>query len=542
MKRFLCLAAFFTALVAVAQTSTVTYNATTDVIANPERGFYRHEGTHSSDYDPLNQNSLTNFRTNNKITLILRLFYLEGFINAPISSQYLQNMQNDFAKVRAAGLKCVVRFAYSDDYDSGTPQDATKAQILAHIAQLKPILTANADIIAVVQAGFIGTWGEWYYTSNFGMNPSTSDFNNRREVVESLLNALPTNRFVQIRTPKLKRSLFNVNSALTQAQAFQSTSLARTGHHNDCFLASSTDEGTYSNVATDYPYLEQETRFTPMGGETCAVNEPRSECPTAIQEFQKFHWSYINLDYHPGVISGWQADACFDEIEKRLGYRFELRTGIFPQTATLGSAVPVTIKIQNVGFAAPFNQRTAYVVFRNTVTNAEHRVALASDPRLWEAGIMTTITENLTLPATVTEGSYKMYLVLPDSDATLATRPEYAIRMANNNTWESTTGYNNLNHTLTISGALSVGDHNESKPELVIYPVPSNDQMTVQFPGIADFSVSVYNTLGQVIPVESRTESSDQLVINTSALSNGVYFVTLQGGNTKQTKRIIVKH
>lgn len=542
MKKVVCLIALVAASMAVAQTSTVTYSASTDIIANPERGFYRHEGTHSDAYDPLNQSSLAGFRTNSKITLILRLFYLENFINAPISSSYLQNMQSDFAKVRAAGLKCVVRFAYSDDYDSGQPQDATKAQMLAHIAQLKPILTANADVIAVLQAGFIGTWGEWYYTSNFGMNPSASDFNNRREIVDALLNAIPTNRYIQIRTPKLKRSVFSVTTALTQAQAFQATNVSRTGHHNDCFLASSTDEGTYGNIATDYPYLEQETRYTPMGGETCAVNAPRSECTTAIQEFEKFHWSYINLDYHPGVISDWQADACFSEIEKRLGYRFELRTGIFPQTATIGTQVPVTLKIQNIGFAAPFNQRTAYIVFRNTVSNAEHRVALTSDPRLWSSGVLTTITENLTLPATITSGSYKMYLALPDSDSALATRPEYAIRMANNNTWEATTGYNNLNHTITINSALSVGDHDADAPSLVVYPIPANDQLVLQFPGISDYKVLVYNSLGQTIGVDTSSDSSDKIIVNTSTLSNGVYFVSIHNGSKKETKRIIVSH
>ena len=40
--------------------------------------------------------------------------------------------------------------------------DATKEWMLKHIAQLKPIFTEYEDVIDVVQAGFIGVWGECF--------------------------------------------------------------------------------------------------------------------------------------------------------------------------------------------------------------------------------------------------------------------------------------------------------------------------------------------------------------------------------------------
>jgi pimeloyl-ACP methyl ester carboxylesterase len=39
-------------------------------------------------------------------------------------------------------------------------------RVVSHLDQLQPILTDNYDVIAFVQAGFIGSWGEWYYTTN----------------------------------------------------------------------------------------------------------------------------------------------------------------------------------------------------------------------------------------------------------------------------------------------------------------------------------------------------------------------------------------
>ena len=71
-----------------------------------------------------------------------------------------------------------------------------------HVAQLAPILTANQDAILALQAGFIGTWGEWHGSTNFNY-----DANGRREVLGALLDAVPY-RNVQIRTPQHKKTLY----------------------------------------------------------------------------------------------------------------------------------------------------------------------------------------------------------------------------------------------------------------------------------------------------------------------------------------------
>jgi hypothetical protein len=45
--------------------------------------------------------------------------------------------------------------------DSAPYGDATKAWMLRHIDQVSPLLHDNEDVIDALQAGFIGTWGEW---------------------------------------------------------------------------------------------------------------------------------------------------------------------------------------------------------------------------------------------------------------------------------------------------------------------------------------------------------------------------------------------
>ena len=137
-------------------------------------------------------------------------------------SRYLNGVKQDFNQIRIAGLKCLVRFAYSNEPTLVGSLDANRSQILAHISQLNPILVQNTDVIVAVQVGFKGTWGEWYYTDNFGYPvPNVADIQNRRAVVNALLTALPTIRMIQMRTPSLKLQALNSSFSLplTQAEA-----------------------------------------------------------------------------------------------------------------------------------------------------------------------------------------------------------------------------------------------------------------------------------------------------------------------------------
>ena len=539
MRRVFTTLVLFFALLANSQNTTVNYTVSTENFPNPERGFYHHKETRASNYSLLTQSSLANYRTNEKITLILRLYYLDQFLTSPISQTFLDNITTDMTRTRNAGIKCILRFAYSSSTTLGQ-RDASKAQILSHIQQLTPIFNANSDIITAVQAGFIGTYGEWYYTDHFGMNPTTADYANRREVVDALLTALPSSIKIQVRTPKLKQRLFNSTVALTQSQYFNNIAGSRVGHHNDCFLSDASDVGTYTNIATEYPYLAQETKFVPMGGESCDFDPNRSTCNVGTSEMALFHWSYMNIDYYPEVIDGFEDNNCLNDIKKKLGYRYELVSGTFPNTVSSNGLLNIALTIKNTGFASVYNDRTAYIVLKNTVTNHTYSLPLASNPKLWLDTNVIPINEQLTLPNDIVPGNYQMYLHLPDKSATISARPEYAIRLANENTWEATTGYNKLNHTLNVTQALSVADNTRINP--VIYPVPANDELIVEMENISDFKVTLFNTLGQNFNISSNEIAGNKLSLNTQSLSDGVYLLRFENGNIVDTKRIIVKH
>jgi len=468
--------------------STVNYEIDDTLFANPERGFYKWSETLSIGvYDFLDVSEMQMFRTNyidddtgsNPITIISRNFYLENFLNSDVSSEYLANMQADFDAAREAGSKIKVRFSYFDtcaypEYAALSPEPS---RVFQHIQNLKDVLNANADVIMTVQLGFVGAWGEWWADDKFGPFPgnggcqgtsadgiTNQNWIDRRKVVEDMLDVLVDDRTVSIRNVKWKQGVFDRDTPITITEAFSGSDVARSGHFNDCFLSNPSNTGTYSSDPTireqEKAFLEAETKYLPMGGETCGEYSPESYCSNAIAEMERMHWSYMNTDYDPDILSQW--GECIDEIKKRLGYRLELNSGTYTDSVQLGSQFNINIDLKNVGFAAPFNPRDVELILRDQATNDEYTVKLPDDPRFWLADQSTTysITRDICTSSSMLTGTYDMFLNLPDPYQSISDRPEYSIRLANTDSpngatiWEASTGYNNLQNAISVTNSV----------------------------------------------------------------------------------------
>lgn len=441
-----------------------TYATTNQNFANPERGFYHQDapmwrGTQTTSQSVASLRALRD----EGISTVRWYFLIDEFVTSNLSSSALDFIGAQFNNAREAGVKVIPRFAYNFPEGGTFPYqepDASLAQIQAHLTQLTPILTTHSDVIAFMEIGFVGAWGEWH-SSTSGHVTDGQITDSARAIVSALMAALPSDRMVAMRYAPYKQQLYG-DAPLAPEQAFNGSPQARMGAHNDCFLASYTDWGTYPSDPEARKavrqYLSRDNRFVPQGGETCNDNaeaQPYIGCTNALADLARLRFSSLNIDYKVEVLDGWRAGGCFNPIARRLGYRLSLVQSAIPSQAAAGEVMNLSLVVQNTGFASPYNPRGFEIVLRAHANGQLYRPALAEtpDPRRWlpDLGAF-TLNLSLTLPVDLPGGSYDVLLNLPDPEPTLYGRPEYSIRLANVGTWEADTGFNDLLVDVTVEG------------------------------------------------------------------------------------------
>jgi hypothetical protein len=437
----------------------IQYADSDENFANPERGFYRQLAPFwiGEQKDPLDAGELLKLRQQG-ITMLRTYFIIDEFIDRPISQEALDQINANFATVRQAGLKVLPRFSYNFAKDASRPQpDAPLDLVLTHIDQLTPVLRNNADVIAFVEAGFIGAWGEWHSSASDLVRERIGDESTlnsaSRQILARLLDALPESRMIALRRPMDKRTIFG-DGPLDKSEAFSAMDKARVGHHNDCFLASETDAGTYpiNAIEAEKSYLNQDNKYLPQGGETCrngGIAEPYVPCSNALKELTRMRYTTLNIDYHPDVIRRWQFAGCLDTIKLRLGYRFRLLEATLPAQARTGTSFNLAMTLKNDGFGGLYNPRLFEVILRNTQSGQVYNIDVTAqaDPRFWLPDGNVDLNLNIDL-SNVPTGQYQVLLHFPDP--MLYGRSDYAIRLANKDVWEENTGMNNLLATLEV--------------------------------------------------------------------------------------------
>jgi hypothetical protein len=433
-----------------------TFKASADEIANPERGMY----VWAAD----NLSAWTQAQADAQFAAGYRIVYapvrLDAHAGHALPATLLGELTDGFAVARRAGLKVIPRFMYN--FPAGetayrAAQDAPIDRVLEHIGQLKPVLAANADVIAYLQAGFIGAWGEWHTSSHDLTLPAR-----RTQIRAALLAALPPDRFVQVRYPP-----YLMAWAPQSPRWRDGSNAARIGVHNDCFLASNTDVGTYSeNPATrqrERDYVAALSTAAPFGAETCnpadAVNPtPRTTCDDILREGRRFGLTYLNDSYYRDLFHArWQTQGCLAQVKRSMGYRFELVTLRHSPHIVAGGSGELVLTVRNAGWARAFNPRGVQMVLRHRATGRVVRLALASiDPRAWLPGQTSTATARVAIPGGTPIGAYDMLLALPDRAASLAADVRYSVRPANADDtakaqgWDASLGAFRTGTTLTI--------------------------------------------------------------------------------------------
>jgi hypothetical protein len=409
------------------------FSGTDAEIANPERGFYRWAWT---DLDQFSKSDGADAYKNG-IRIVYAMVRLDAYKSSALPANLLSRLRTALSNARQSGVKVIPRFVYNypaNETEYRDVTDASLSRVLAHIAQLKPVLQENTDVIAYLQAGFIGAWGEWHTSSN-GLASST----NRTVIRDALLDAMPKDQFVQFRYPP--HLMAWSASAPAESSAFNGSAASRSGVHNDCFLASATDVGTYSDNASTRTeqrnYTMALSKVSPFGGETCNPADedgaqPRTSCAAILGEGKQFSLTYLNSEYYTEAFhSRWKKDGCYAEVQRSMGYRLEFLSTEHAATAAAGAAWPIRIAVRNVGWARPYKPRQLSVFLKHRVSGNVLKLVTSVDPRIWTAGNTFAHDTSVVIPSTAQPGDYDIYLALPDGAAQVNGDPRFAVRPAN---------------------------------------------------------------------------------------------------------------
>ena len=405
---------------------------------NPDRGMYDADYVLNRrvDYDRFALAYQEGFR------LVYASLDLETYVTEPTLPQELfAQVEYSLQEAQKSGVKLILRIVYRHSMAGEDPQ---KGVILAHLDQLAPLFARYLPVVSVVQAGLIGAWGEWHAFTGMFAASDPDHLTNRRELVEKLATIFP-DKFIQIRTPMHKESLFGSyreygdtthDAQITESIAYSDDIRARIGHHNDYILGSRTDMGTYEEGHIDFwrAYVRQDALYAPLGGETGAIVDENlgslTDCPSTLQEFRSMGYAFVNSAANEEVVAKWRKQGCYDTIAENIGYQLQMDR---LEYAIDARKLHIKFSIHNRGYAAPYVHYPVSLIVHN---GQEEKVnPLPIDLRRVKPGMAQEVTQEIDLSA-LPYGAYCLDLKIGDKP--------YTVHLANAMSWNSHYGSNQL--------------------------------------------------------------------------------------------------
>ncbi|MCL2773311.1 MAG: DUF4832 domain-containing protein [Oscillospiraceae bacterium] len=463
---------------------------------NPERGY--HTGvniTGSTDFQNVNNMGLTVVISNIPMFTYYNLTSANPWndnITENLPEALLNDLQKGLDAVREAGLKVILRPEYGIDW--AAPVCEHWDIVVSHLKQIDEIISKNADVVMGIEAGVLGPWGEWHSYGIYTDSNSIKGAAYRYQLVKLLLDTTPDSIPVMIRDPRFIKEIFYISENpqlinLGGQDSLTTAQLDRIGFHNDGFVSTQDDYGTYaaysvwwgvqSGLMTSNSTQNQEQRKwvddmrTSIGsnimmrGESPwepTLTEPyeKSVPPlTVLTEMANVHTTTISADWNPQHIQLWKdtivpasgigepEESVYDRLDRRMGYRLRLTEAEFTTAAAAGGEFKIKADIINDGYAGIVNARPAFIVFNDGANRYD--VPLDNvDVRLWMPG-KNTLDTSFSLPSDMVKGMYTVALWLPDAAETLRRRSDYSVRFADKNIWDVRNGYNKLGELVIIS-------------------------------------------------------------------------------------------
>ncbi|MDL2223958.1 DUF4832 domain-containing protein [Bacteroidales bacterium OttesenSCG-928-M06] len=398
------------------------------------------------------------------ITITQLYIYLTEFWDTDeISEAGLENVQTLFDGLRENKVKAILRFAYSRDNgaigNGHSGDNPPYSRIMKHLEQLKPVIQKNWDVVAVVEVGLLGTWGEW--------NPTFDETSENNTIAKTMFNIIPEGYGMVVRYISIRN---NIASVLTSSQ------MEYIGFCNDYFTTGLKNCGSsdWCMNSTDYNHVADKSFTFYMRGEV-----PYNEGPPwgfdimmnpndVLKVLKEHHYSAMDITQNfKENITYWKSQIVFPDKLKRnniffdehyfmegkdqeivprslyqfirdhLGYRLNVMKE--PMLKKEGSEFVYDIKITNTGFATVLNPKPVYLVLINENNQIAKEIELTDiKPRNWQPWAKGKPTEllihSISGKATIDlSGKYKVGIWIPDSQESIKNEPAYCIKFATDN-------------------------------------------------------------------------------------------------------------
>ena len=428
------------------------YEESKETLRNPDRGFYKlvqielQEGNENfSDFEDKIEDIK---KEDTDVSIISFQLNLKKFVSkTQLSEKKLEDINQYFSIMRKYGYQVIFRVVY-DSKGEENPEPEFD-EILMQIDSLKDIYTKNQDIILVVEAGFLGSYGEWHD------GKYDEDKEKRNELIKKLLDTIPESIQINLRRPSFITDYIENNKTVTKENAFSNDEIARLGLHNDGYLASDTDLGTYEKDERNESLIwqEKQTLFTIFGGECQNKDSVYTDLEKAIADMKKRHCVYLNKTYDREVKEKWKqvqysnnsdiynSETGYKYIQDHLGYRLVLRESDIQMQPNTGN-IEIEMNIENVGFANIVRKKQVEVILKNG--DKKYNIKTDIDIREKEKDGFYKFTILEKIPGNIDIGNYEVYVNIQEPFESLQDNDNYKIKLANINMWDTNVGGNHI--------------------------------------------------------------------------------------------------